>query len=187
MNLPETHLAEFAEIKRMIDDAKHKAIAVVDSTTIDLYWKVGCYVHDRLKKSSWGDGVVVQLSAWLRNEEPGITGFTSSNIHRMVKFVEIYSAPDFLTAVKNNCSASEDATVSPLLPGKAHNVNVSSKVATPSPLLQQNNNQYVVFITTLLRQISWSNLLLIIAGRKSTVEGFSPARFAISWIVTALI
>ena len=170
MNLPETHLAEFAEIKRMIDDAKHKAIAVVDSTTIDLYWNVGCYVRDRLQKSSWGDGVVLQLSAWLRNEEPGITGFTSSNIHRMVKFVEIYSAPDFLTAVKNYCSASKEATVSPLLPEKAHNGNVSSKVATPSPLLQPDNNQNVVFIITLLRQISWSNHLLIIAGRKSPEE-----------------
>lgn len=170
MNLLETHLAEFAEIKHMIEDAKHKAIAVVDSATIDLYWDVGCYVRDRLQKSSWGDGVVVQLSAWLRDEEPGITGFTTSNIHRMVKFVEIYSAPDFLTAVKNYRSAPKEATVSPLLPEQAHNGNGSSKVATALPLLQPDKNQDVVFVSTLLRQINWSNHLLIIAGRKSPEE-----------------
>ena len=88
----------------------------------------------------------------------------------MVKFVEIYSAPDFLTAVKNYRSAPKEATVSPLLPEQAHNGNGSSKVATALPLLQPDKNQDVVFVSTLLRQINWSNHLLIIAGRKSPEE-----------------
>lgn len=102
-----TFLDEFAEIKGLIDESRQKALASVNSATIDLYWNVGCYVYARLKKASWGDGVVAQLAIWLHKEEPGLTGFTVSNLHRMVKFVETYSSPEFLDAVRKYRSAEK--------------------------------------------------------------------------------
>ena len=50
MSFQVAHISEFAEIKRMIENSKRKALVMVDAETIDLYWNVGCYVRDRLKK-----------------------------------------------------------------------------------------------------------------------------------------
>ena len=128
------------------------------------------YVRDRLKKASWGDGVVVQLSSWLRQEEPGITGFTVSNIHRMVKFVETYSSPEFLTAVGKYRPMEKVATVLPLLSGKGSDGDPKGKVATPLQLSQLNNNQKTAFVSDLLRTIGWSSHLLILAGKRTPEE-----------------
>jgi len=163
-------LVEFAEIKRMIEDSRWKAMASVNSATVDLYWNVGCYVYDRLKKASWGDGVVVQLSSWLRKEEPGLTGFTVSNIHRMVKFVETYSSPEFLDAVRKYRSSEKVATVLPPLSGSGDSGHSAVKVATVLPLLQQTENQDVSFAATLVRNVGWSSHLLILAGKRTPEE-----------------
>ena len=170
MSFQVAHISEFAEIKRMIENSKRKALVMVDAETIDLYWNVGCYVRDRLKKASWGDGVVVQLSSWLRQEEPGITGFTVSNIHRMVKFVETYSSPEFLTAVGKYRPMEKVATVLPLLSGKGSDGDPKGKVATPLQLSQLNNNQKTAFVSDLLRTIGWSSHLLILAGKRTPEE-----------------
>ena len=170
MSFQVAHISEFAEIKRMIENSKRKALVMVDAETIDLYWNVGCYVRDRLKKASWGDGVVVQLSSWLRQEEPGITGFTVSNIHRMVKFVDTYSSPEFLTAVGKYCPMEKVATVLPLLSGKGSDGDPKGKVATPLQLSQLNNNQKTAFVSDLLRTIGWSSHLLILAGKRTPEE-----------------
>ena len=170
MSFQVAHISEFAEIKRMIENSKRKALVMVDAETIDLYWNVGCYVRDRLKKASWGDGVVVQLSSWLRQEEPGITGFTVSNIHRMVKFVETYSSPEFLTAVGKYRPMEKVATVLPLLSGKGSDGDPKGKVATPLQLSQLNNNQKTAVVSDLLRTIGWSSHLLILAGKRTPEE-----------------
>ena len=164
------HMREFAEIKRMIEESKRNAVVMVDAETINLYWNVGYYVRERLKKASWGDGVVVQLSAWLRQEEPGITGFTVSNIHRMVKFVETYSSPEFLNAVDKYHQMGKVATPLPLLSGKNDPANPKGKVATPLPLLQPSDNEKLAFVSCLLRKIGWSNHLLILAGKRTPEE-----------------
>ncbi|MEI3038400.1 MAG: PDDEXK nuclease domain-containing protein [Victivallales bacterium] len=163
-------IQDFAAVKTLIQEARRKAMASVDAVTIDLYWNTGIFVRDRLKSAAWGDGVVRKLAEWLAKEEPGLIGFSSRNIHRMVKFVETYTAPDFLKCVSNLMGSKKVAQLSPLLEKSTETKALPEKVSTLSSLLQDNENQFLTFVATLLRQISWSNHLLILSGKKSPEE-----------------
>jgi predicted nuclease of restriction endonuclease-like (RecB) superfamily len=57
---------------------------------IDLYWQVGEYISRKIEAAEWGDGVVPRLAAYIARTQPGMRGFTASNIFRMKKFYETY-------------------------------------------------------------------------------------------------
>ncbi len=163
-------IQDFAAVKTLIKEARRKAMVSVDAVTIELYWNTGIFVRDRLKSAAWGDGVVRKLAEWLAKEEPGLTGFSYSNIQRMVQMVETYTSADFLKCVSDLMSSKKVAPLSPLLKKTTETKALPEKVTTLSPLLQDNENQALAFVATLLRQISWSNHLLILSGKKSPEE-----------------
>jgi predicted nuclease of restriction endonuclease-like (RecB) superfamily len=82
--------ADFAEIARLIESARRQALRVVNTTLIDLYWQVGAHVSGKLETAEWGDGVVQQLADYLARTQPGLRGFTRSNLFRMRQFYETY-------------------------------------------------------------------------------------------------
>ena len=53
---------QFAEVVAMIQQTKANVISVANTALIDLYWKVGKYVSDKIAVSEWGDSVVKQLA-----------------------------------------------------------------------------------------------------------------------------
>ena len=94
---PETNLtplppddAGFAEVAGMIAAARQKAFQAVNTALIDLYWQVGQYISRKIAAAEWGDGVVPQLAAYIEQTQPGMRGFTTSNLFRMKKFYETY-------------------------------------------------------------------------------------------------
>lgn len=80
----------FAEVARMIEAARHQALQSVNTTLIDLYWQVGAFISRKLETAEWGDGVVQQLADYLARTQPGVRGFTRSNLFRMRQFHETY-------------------------------------------------------------------------------------------------
>jgi predicted nuclease of restriction endonuclease-like (RecB) superfamily len=57
---------------------------------IDLYWQVGAYISQKLESAEWGAGVVDQLASHLSHTQPGLRGFTRSNLFRMRQYYETY-------------------------------------------------------------------------------------------------
>ena len=112
---------QFAEVVSMIQQTKANVISIANTALIDLYWKVGKYISDKLTVSEWGDGVVKQLAEYIVKTSPDVKGFSDKNLWRMKQFYETY------------CNADEK-------------------------------------LSTLLRQISWSNNLTIISRSKSADE-----------------
>ena len=82
--------ADFEEIAALISAARQRAVQAVNTTLIDLYWKVGQTISRKIEQAQWGDGVVVQLAEHLACTQPGLRGFTRSNLFRMRKFYETY-------------------------------------------------------------------------------------------------
>ena len=80
----------FAEIVRLIESSRHQALQAVNTTLIDLYWKVGETISRRLANSEWGDGTVNQLALYLAETQPGVRGFSRANLFRMRQFYEAY-------------------------------------------------------------------------------------------------
>lgn len=80
----------FADIVQLIASAKQRAVAAVNTTLIDLYWQVGEIISQKIATAEWGDGVVNQLAEHLAQTQPGLRGFTRSNLFRMRQFYETY-------------------------------------------------------------------------------------------------
>lgn len=80
----------FEEIRNMILIAKEKTSKVINSNLIDLYWNIGKYISDKLKKEKWGNSTVENLSKFLKQNEPNSKGFSSQNLWRMKQFYETY-------------------------------------------------------------------------------------------------
>lgn len=80
----------FAEVARLIRDTRNRVFRSANTALIDLYWKVGEYVSNKIAAAGWGKGVVQQLSEYIEKTMPGIKGFSASNIWRMTKFYDTY-------------------------------------------------------------------------------------------------
>lgn len=81
---------EFAEIIKLIKNARINALRAVNTELINLYWTIGEYVFKKIAFSDWGDSVVTELSTFIRENEPDIKGFSDKNIWRMKQFYETY-------------------------------------------------------------------------------------------------
>jgi predicted nuclease of restriction endonuclease-like (RecB) superfamily len=80
----------FAEVLEMIRAARGRALAAVNTTLVDLYWRVGEYISRKLETAAWGEGVIDALADYIADQHPGLNGFTRANLFRMRQFYETY-------------------------------------------------------------------------------------------------
>ena len=80
----------FDEVLALIYNARQQVMQAVNSRLIELYWQVGAYISRKLEHAEWGDAVVSQLADHLAQTQPGLRGFTRSNLFRMRQFYEVY-------------------------------------------------------------------------------------------------
>lgn len=81
----------FAEVVGMIQSTRQDLIRVANTALIDLYWKVGEYLSNKIANSEWGDGVVRQLADYISRNCPDIKGFSDKNLWRMKQFYDTYA------------------------------------------------------------------------------------------------
>lgn len=81
---------DFAEIVNLIETARERSLQAVNTELIDLYWRIGEYLHGKIKADGWSKGTVVQLAAYIARHEPGLRGFSPQNLWRMRQFFEAY-------------------------------------------------------------------------------------------------
>lgn len=82
--------SDFDEVVRLIDAARGRAVAAVNTTLIELYWSIGEHISRKIESAAWGEGVVDQLAAHIAQTHPGLRGFTRPNLFRMRQFYEAY-------------------------------------------------------------------------------------------------
>ena len=113
--------SQFADVVEMIRSTRRQVLQMANTALIDLYWKVGKYLSEKISSAEWGEGVVKQLAEHIGRNCPDIKGFSDKNLWRMKQFYEAY-------------------------------VDESEK------------------LSTVLRQISWSNNLTVLSRTKSLEE-----------------
>jgi predicted nuclease of restriction endonuclease-like (RecB) superfamily len=82
--------ADFDEVLRLIDDARAHALAAVNTVLIDLYWRLGEHISQRIGADGWGQGTVKALARHIGNRRPNTRGFSAQNLWRMRQFYETY-------------------------------------------------------------------------------------------------
>lgn len=83
------------EIKARIRSAQYEALKAVNKELIALYWDIGQMIVERQGNrpwGTWGQAVVESLARDLRNEFPGVGGFSRRNIFYMREFYRAYSS-----------------------------------------------------------------------------------------------
>jgi len=89
----------FTEVVEMIQAARGKALAAVNTALVDLYWQIGEYISRKLETAAWGEGVVDELARYIQQHHPGLRGFTRRNLFRMRQFFEAYKGNEIVSAL----------------------------------------------------------------------------------------
>lgn len=88
---------DFAQIKSIIEFHRSRASKTVNEESLMMSWRVGQYISEKLKTNEWGAKVVMQLSEYLRTQDPDLKGYSRRNIYNMVSFYEAYSSLEFIS------------------------------------------------------------------------------------------
>ena len=109
-------MQDFQQVYGMILSHRKRAAAAVDGEMLLMIWEVGGYVSLKLKSAAWGDGVVRQLSDYIRTQDPTSRGWSYRTVYKMVQLYEAYSRSEF-TELVSHMNVSEFAR--PQLPASA--------------------------------------------------------------------
>jgi len=101
----------FDEVLAMIQTARQHAAQAVNTRLIELYWQVGAYISQKIEKAEWGDAVVAQLAEHLARTQPGLRGFTRSNLFRMRQFYETYRHEEKVAPLARQLSWSHNLII----------------------------------------------------------------------------
>ncbi|MDR1342099.1 MAG: DUF1016 N-terminal domain-containing protein [Prevotellaceae bacterium] len=87
---------EFQQVHGIISQHRSRALQTVNNENLLTAWEVGAFVSVRLKNSAWGSKTVMQLSEYLRTQDPTLRGYSRRTIYKMVAFYEAYSSISFV-------------------------------------------------------------------------------------------
>jgi predicted nuclease of restriction endonuclease-like (RecB) superfamily len=101
---PSVMHADFDQVLALIDAARTRAIAAVNTVLIDLYWSIGEHVAQKVADQSWGKGTVQALAEHIHRKLPNSRGFSASNLWRMMQFYETYRGNPILAPLVRELS-----------------------------------------------------------------------------------
>lgn len=78
------------EIKEKVYQSQYRALKAVNQELIKLYWEIGESIVAKQAQHGWGKSIVETLSADLQKEFPGVQGFSSRNLWRMLSLYSHY-------------------------------------------------------------------------------------------------
>lgn len=143
---------DFSEVYGIIAAHRNRVVQVVNNESLLMVWEVGGYVSRKISSAEWGDGVVRQLSEYIRTKDPTIRGWSYRTIYKMVQFYETYSSPAFKELLLSMPSKSKGEIV-------------------PIESAQLPSNKFVPFelaqIPSVLFSTGWSNHQLIMSQCRS--------------------
>jgi hypothetical protein len=66
---------EFDHVLALIEAARTRAVAAVNTAMIDLYWSIGEHISRKISNDGWGQGTVAALAEYIRRRQPNMRGF----------------------------------------------------------------------------------------------------------------
>lgn len=164
---------EFEGIVRLIEESRNRAFQKVNEELVLLYFTVGKTVSVRVAEGSWGDKTVEDLSAYIMNRFPGLSGFTRRGLYRMKQFYETYSEDSdcykFWLEIRKNKEASKIVTL-PTTQIESTRKNDKPIVSSLMTQLQLSDIQYIEFVSSLMTQITWTHHLMLLSKTKTSEE-----------------
>ncbi len=146
---------EFETICSIIATHRKRVIRVVNNESMSMVWEVGGYVSHKLKTSAWGDGVVRQLSDYIRTKYPAARGWSYRTLYKMVQLYDTYTTASF-SALIEKTDMTKYGDIVPF-----ETAQIDGKLIVPFEMAQIPN---VLFAT------GWTNHQIILNRCKSDTE-----------------
>ena len=86
----EKYLEAVKTIKTAILRSQNSAAKHANAEMLSLYYSIGEYVSGNSREGTWGTGAIDEISSRLREELPGLRGFSAGNIKLMRQFFEAW-------------------------------------------------------------------------------------------------
>lgn len=86
----EKYLEAVKTIKIAILRSQSRAAKYTNTEMLSLYYVIGGYVSGNSREGTWGTGAIDEISTRLREELPGLRGFSAGNIKLMRQFFEAW-------------------------------------------------------------------------------------------------
>lgn len=83
------------ELKSEIRKSQIKASISVNHALLEMYWRIGKSISEKIDVEKWGASVVENASKDLRNSFPNQQGFSRSNLFSMRKWYDFYANSGF--------------------------------------------------------------------------------------------
>lgn len=101
----------FTDIIQLIKQSRTNAIRAVNAELINLYWRIGEHISNKIEQSEWGNSVVSELAKYIQKTEPELKGFSDKNIWRMKQFYETYKDFPKLSTMLREISWSHNLAI----------------------------------------------------------------------------
>jgi len=88
--IPADYAALLAEVKERVLAAQYAAHQAVNKELVTLYWDIGRLIASRQADAAHGAAIAEQLAADLRQEYPGVSGYSRRNVFYMREFYLAY-------------------------------------------------------------------------------------------------
>ena len=89
-------------IKQAIEQSRYRVVKAGNAEMLSLYYGIGSYVSKNTREGVWGTDAIGRISKQLRQELPGLRGYSETNIKYMRLFYE-----NWMPYVKRQPSADE--------------------------------------------------------------------------------
>lgn len=103
--------AAFDDVVSLIQQARQRAYAAVNTTLIDLYWQIGEHISEKVAAEDWGEGTVELLARYIAKRQPNARGFSARNLWRMMQFYDTYRHQPILATLVRELSWSHNLAV----------------------------------------------------------------------------
>ena len=102
---------DFAEVLGYIQQTRQRVFAQANTALIDLYWRIGQTLSQKVAQAGWGKGVVTELARYIAQTDPTIHGFSDKNLWRMKQFYEAYQGDEPLSALARVLPWTHNTTI----------------------------------------------------------------------------
>lgn len=103
--------ADLDVVLDLIESARTRAVAAVNSALVDLYWSIGQQISRRVADEEWGRGTVELLAEAIQSRYPTMRGYSASNLWRMKQFFETYRDQPKLATLLRELSWSHNLAI----------------------------------------------------------------------------
>jgi hypothetical protein len=164
-------------LKTAILQSQARAVKAVNQEQLALYYGIGRYISANTRNKNWGSGIIKEISLRLRNELPGLRGFSETNLKNMRAFYEAWNCIE-----SNSPVATDELKSTSSVDGIPNSKISESETNTIRQLKLTNLNNFpiVPFLS-----ISFTHHIAILANAKEWDERLFYIQYAANNKVTS--